>query len=265
MKHASHALLLGMALAAAPVVACGSDSSGAADAGGPTEDAAAATGELSVHVLVPDGAAVGAIGYSIAGPTPAQGETSVADAGADFFVAGLAPGDYAVQLSAVDGEGDGCTGSSPFVITAGALTGISIDLQCGAPPDAMPPPVVDSGGASDAAFGSVAVEAGIDVVSPPPQQCPGINAFSVTPAALPVGSQSAVSASTVPAGVDAALRWTSGDATGQVGAGTFADPSSATTTFQCTRSGQVTVTASVGVAACAGQPFTTMSAVVTCQ
>jgi hypothetical protein len=119
--------------------------------------------------------------------------------------------------------------------------------------------------APDSATGSVAIDASVTVVPPPPPTaCPGIDSFSVIPAALTVGGKSAVSVTTVPNDVTPTVGWSASDATGQTGAGTFADPSAASTTFQCTQVGQVTVAVSVATGPCAGAPFTTMSALVTC-
>jgi hypothetical protein len=85
----------------------------------------------------------------------------------------------------------------------------------------------------------------------------------VAPADLLVGSSSAVSISTI--GPTPTIQWTATDAMGQTGAGTFANPTAASTTFTCTHAGQVLLTASVGSGVCAGAPFTSLSEGVTCE
>jgi hypothetical protein len=282
MTFVRQAASLAIALVCSLLAGCGSDSSLTLwlDAG-----ADAATGQLSVVVDLPAGVVINVVDYVVAGPTPMQGSVP---AGAiptiDFVVGGLPAGTgYSIQLSASDSAGDTCTGGASFDIAAGTLTGITVQLQCGNAQDAAtpgddssPPADADAGADTDAtdetassppdaATGSVAIDASVTVVPPPPPPaCPGIDAFSVIPAALTVGTTSSVHVSTIPGDVTPTIAWTATDVAGQTGAGTFADPTAASTTFQCTQTGQVTVAVSVATGPCVGAPFTTMSVVVTC-
>ncbi len=113
--------------------------------------------------------------------------------------------------------------------------------------------------------------------------CPGIASFSITPAELLSPQQSTVSITTV--GHVSSIGWAASSchnypsglypASGQIGG--FADPSSASTTFNCgTCTGQVAITATIAsdqvepgsdaaTNACLGAPFTTFTGQVNCQ
>jgi hypothetical protein len=113
--------------------------------------------------------------------------------------------------------------------------------------------------------------------------CPGITSFTITPAELLGTQPSMVSITT--AGHVSSIAWTASScnnfpggaypASGQIGG--FADPSSASTTFNCgTCTGQVAITATIAsdevapgsdaaTNACLGAPFTTFTGLVNCQ
>jgi hypothetical protein len=111
--------------------------------------------------------------------------------------------------------------------------------------------------------GSVFVDAGVTLEAGTPIQCPGITSLTVTPAALLVGSSATVAVATIDG--TPSIQWTQSDAMGQTGAGTFANATAASTTFTCTQPGQVLVNVSVATGPCAGAPFTSLFAIVTCE
>jgi hypothetical protein len=252
MNLVSRARLLGLALALGPAIACGSGSYV-----GQQEPAASdsKTGSVGMELTLAGGITVSTINYSISGPTSLMGSVNVGGAlSVKFSVGALAPGSYTITITATDSNGDSCTGKGTFTITAGAITGVSLSVVCTQVTDAIAP--------ADVNTGTVFVDAGFSLEGGTPTACPGITGLTVTPAELPVGSSSAINVSTV--GPAPSIQWTATDAMGQTGAGTFANPTAASTTFTCTQAGQVVLTASVGSGACAGAPFTTLSENVTC-
>jgi hypothetical protein len=211
---------------------------------------------VGLQLSLPSGVTIATVNYSIMGPTPQQGSVSVGnDQAIQFVVGGLAAGSYTIQLTATDSNGDPCSGSGPFTVTPGTVTSASLTMACIVDGDAVVPAPVNTG--------SVFVDAGVVLEAGTPTVCPGITSLTVTPAALPVGSSAAVSVATI--GGTPTIQWTQSDATGQTGAGTFADASAASTTFTCTQAGQTVVTVSVATGACVGVPFTTLFALVNCE
>ena len=119
--------------------------------------------------------------------------------------------------------------------------------------------------AEDAAVGTIAVDASIELVLQNGSSCPGISSFSANPASIAPGQSSLLAIATV--GPPASIQWTVSPAS----AGTFSSPTSAQTTFLCAGSGLVTITVQVELTApdagdaCAGVLFTSYAAMVGCE
>jgi hypothetical protein len=251
MKLVTRARLLGLTLTLGPVAAaCGSSSHD------PVASDSSQFGQVGLQLTLPGGISISTVNYIIAGPTSQQGSVPVTDSQAvQFVVGGLTAGSYTIQLTATDSNGDPCSGSSPFTVTPGTVTGVSLAMTCMEDSDAVVPAPVNTG--------SVFVEAGVTLEAGAPTVCPGITSLTVTPSALLVGSSATVSVATI--GGTPTIQWTQSDALGQTGAGTFANPTAASTTFTCTQAGQVVVDVSVAAGPCVGVPFTTLLALVTCE
>jgi hypothetical protein len=253
MKFFARAPLFALAWALGAVAACGSGSH-------PTSRDVASDvtqhGQVSMRLSLPGGVTIDTVSYDVMGPTPQTGAVPVGSAqDIQFVVSDLAPGDYTIELTATDSNLDPCSGSGAFTVTPGAMTGVSIAMQC-----------LEEGGTPVAApvnMGSVFVDASATLLDASVLQCPGIASFNVSPAAVPVGSSATVSVDTV--GAPPTIQWTQTDAPGMTGAGTFADATAVSTTFTCTQAGQAIVTVSVATGACSRAPFTTMFADVTCE
>jgi hypothetical protein len=174
----------------------------------------------------------------------------------DVFVGGLTPGPhYEIQLSATDGNGNGCAAATTFSVLADAISLADVTLICAS---------TDAGSfTADASVrspcgGAVCVDAGITFGLP---TCPGISAFSYTPVGLPVGQSSQFSA--VGVGAASVVAWTqTGD-----GAGKFGSPAALSTSFTCERAGTVAVTVTASLpdsGACEGYKFSAFTANVFC-
>jgi hypothetical protein len=216
-------------------------------------------GSVTMQLDIGPGTAVTSVDWTIAnGVNTYSGEALIGDAQSAEFAAGgiLAGSGYTVTLTATDSQGDPCTGASaPFSVSAGAVTQTVLVVVCTAPPDGSI--------AADVTTGPVEVDAGFSRVTAPMTACPGISAFSISPAEINPSQTAALSLQTV--GPTPSIAWSV-----PAGGGTFGNASAASTTFACSSPGpsQVTVTATVGLpdsSVCAGQQFTTMSAFVNCE
>jgi hypothetical protein len=253
MKLVSRARIFGLALALGPLaVACGSESHTSQTHASDSTD----VGQVGMQLTLPSGVTVTSVSYTIAGPSSQTGTVAVGGADAiQFIVGGLVAGSYTIQLSASDSNSDPCSGSGSFTVTPGTVTGVSVAMQCIVDNDAVVPAPVNTG--------SVFVDAGVTLEAGSPIQCPGITSLTVTPAALLVGTSATVAVATIDG--TPSIQWTQSDAMGQTGAGTFANATAASTTFTCTQPGQVLVNVSVATGPCAGAPFTSLFAIVTCE
>ena len=172
-------------------------------------------------------------GFSRTGSVDVQSSNTIS-----FQVGGLPSGSgYVIALTATTvGGAFSCAGSSPFTVTAGVTSGVSVTLACtAAAPDA----------------GSVLVT-GTTVV------CPSVTAVSAAPLETAVNSTIALSA-TASAGASApTFTWTAT-------AGSFDNPASATPVFTCPATPEmVTLTVSAGPSAPACTSSGSASLVVTC-
>jgi hypothetical protein len=259
MKLIGKALVLGLAVGT--VVAACSSSHNTTPPGTASVSTAGdqTTGQAGFALSLPGGVTITSVTYTITGPTNVPATVvQIGDAQSiEFVVGGLTAGaGYTITLTATDSNGDQCTGTGTFSITAGAVTNVAVVLSCFVAMDAS---IVTA----DVNTGSVAVDASVVFVVQDGGtiQCPGITSFSINPAEELVGSSSALGLSVVGS---ASVLWTESGA----GAGTFSSTTVLNPTFTCTAAGLVTVTATIslpGSAACTGKPFTTISSVINCE
>jgi hypothetical protein len=97
------------------------------------------TGKINMHVtlpgstLVPNGATISKVDYSIAGPTMASGSVDVGGSQRIEFVVGdlLRGSGYTITISADDSAGDHCNSApTPFTVQAGVTVQVALDLVC---------------------------------------------------------------------------------------------------------------------------------------
>lgn len=131
-------------------------------------------------------------------------------------------------------------------------------------PDATPVDQDASDASSDAsnATGAVFVDANIQLKTVgTPYQCPGITAFTITPAAVAPGQAALLEVAVT--GPPANVHWSAEPAE----AGRFSDESSFNPTFGCGRAGAVTVTVIAELAdgrSCSGVRFTSFTGTIDC-
>ena len=262
-----NALVAGMVSVA--ITSCSSWDSLTGSASGPggadptesTSAAADGTGSVGIHLDLAPGTTLIAVQWTISNGTNTYlGVVEIGDSQSlEFVRGGIAVGDgYTVQLAAADNQGDTCTGTSPsFSIAAGAVTQTTLALTCQATPDGSNP--------FDISTGTAEIDASITLATGAPVSCPGISSFSISPAAISANQTATLTLSTV--GPTPTITWSVSPAAG----GTFGNPHVAATTFVCATGGalvpQVSVIATVGLpdsGICAGEKFTTMSALVNC-
>jgi hypothetical protein len=180
------------------------------------------TGSLTAELQV-GGVSIGTVTYAITGPGAFNVSNSVnfANSSALSFVVGGVPAGngYTISLSAtsVDG-GTTCAGSALFSVTAGKATQVTIALDCHQAPT----------------NGSVGVNGTTNV-------CPAIDALSVQPSNVVVGSSvSLTSAAHDPDNGPSPLAyaWTSSS-------GSLGTPSAQNSSFTCTAPGVANITLTV--------------------
>jgi hypothetical protein len=253
-------------VAAATVMACssqqgttgtGAGNTGTTGSGGRGQDG---TGSVGMNLDLAPGVSVRTLHWVISnGANSYSGDVNIGDAGSVEFVAGgIAAGTgYTVVITGTDTRGDSCSGSTTttFSVAAGSSTAVALAVVCAS--------VSDASLVADVGTGSVGVTVTVTLDSGPPAACPGITSFTVNPAEQSVGSPVQLGLATT--GPTPVIAWSVTPATG----GTFSSTSSATPTFTCAAGGTtMTLTATVALpdsGVCAGQAFTTMSAVFTCE
>ncbi len=279
-------------VAAASLVACSSQHGATSTTGagnntntsvGNTGAGQGNVGKVALSWQVATGINVTDLKYTITGSGQTAGnnygplDANIGDAmSAEWVAGGITAGcGYTLAVSGTDSNNDPCSGTTgTFCVGAGTTTYEQISVICLEPTDGQV--------AADVNTGSVAVEAGITVTPIAPYSCPGIGSFSIVPAEL-LGTQPAA-VSILTTGTVSAISWTAsgcnnvpgvGPGTGAVGG--FADPTAASTSFNCgSCTGQVTVAANVAfdqvqpgadaaTNVCAGAPFTTFTGLINCE
>ena len=272
MKLIRHALAAGFAVAAISAVACSSQhgSTGSGPSGNGTvgingQTGQDGTGQVGMHLTLSPGVTLTSVSWTISGPNAYSGTVQIGDAESLEFVAGgiLAGSGYTVTITGTDSSGDPCTGTSaPFSITAGAVTQAVMVVTCTAPGTAAV-----NGAKIDS--GSVEVDAGLIFATSDAGvfNCPGISAFSISPAEINLSGTATITVARAP--LSSTIAYTVSPA----GGGTFTTSTLGTpSAFKCSgTAAQVTVTATVTstdtatAAACVGQPFQSISALVNCE
>jgi hypothetical protein len=291
MKLIRNALAMG-AVAAVSVVACsnrhGADTAASAGTGAPQvvlygrNDGDTGTVQLNLQIAAGD--FLYALNYTCTGPSAIPpGTVNFYDAQSiEYILGGVQAGvGYQCTLTGTDSNGDPCSGTTtPFMVSAGQVTGASVAITCTVPTDAS--------SAADVSTGSVGIDATANVVNQGAFACPGITAFSIVPAEL-IGSQPAQLTidETGPIGLAADggptssdIIWTATCASPPCGAFSpgGATSNASTSSFMCgpktpqdvTIEAQVTdyeTNLSTGVTSdvCAGKLFTTLTATIHCE
>ena len=271
MKLIRNAFAASIAVAALAVAACsshGSNSTGTAGNTNPGQGQIGSlngtvgnTGTVGAHLTIGTGVNVTSLSWTISNGTNSyNGVVNIGDAQSVEWVAGgIAAGSgYVITVTGSDCSGDPCNGTSAaFPVVAGATVQAGLFVTCIVPPDASV--------AADVGTGSVEVDAGVTLVGTPPVQCPGITSLSINPAENVEGFASQLNLSTT--GPTPLITWTVTPA----GDGTFSNVNAANPTFTCTDTNggaPLTITATVAnpdSGLCAGQTFTTLSALFNCE
>ena len=184
--------------------------------------------------LVQGGVTLTTVNYSISGPNSFSktGTINVASSNTiSAIIGGLPAGNgFTISLTATGTDGSNCGGSAPFNVTAGAVTAVSVVLDCHQP----------------ANTGSVSVNGTVNV-------CPNLQGISASPAEVAVGSSLSLSATAVdPDNGPSPLTysWTTSS-------GTLTGANTASPSLECLTTGPATVSVTVSdgdpLASCAAQ------------
>ncbi|HTB60141.1 MAG TPA: alkaline phosphatase family protein [Polyangia bacterium] len=184
--------------------------------------------------LVQGGVTLTTVNYSISGPNSFSktGTINVASSNTiSAIIGGLPAGNgFTISLTATGTDGSNCGGSAPFNVTAGAVTAVSVVLDCHQP----------------ANTGSVSVNGTVNV-------CPNLQGISASPAEVAVGSSLSLSATAVdPDNGPSPLSysWTTSS-------GTLTGANTASPSLECLTTGPATVSVTVSdgdpLASCAAQ------------
>jgi hypothetical protein len=173
-------------------------------------------GEVRLALSLPDGTSVNSVSWKILSATSSvivSGTLVTSGSQRPSFIASLPPaiGDT-VNMTATTSSGAACAGtSSPFNVVAGQSVTVNVNIPC-------------EGTTADGGIGSVVVSGTIV----PGDHCPTLTSWLITPQATgvadPIGVT--VSAADSDSGDTLSYAWAAS-------AGTFADPSSATTQYHC--------------------------------
>jgi phospholipase C len=200
-----------------------------------------ATGSVNI-ALVQGGVTINTVSYTISGNGFSKmGTIDVSHSSALATVIGGIPAGsgYSIMLSATGTDGSNCGGNATFAVTPGAVTNVSVTLDCH----------------QAAKTGSISLNGTVNI-------CPNLDALSASPASVNVGATLSLSAAaddpdSGPSPL--AYSWTA------TANGAFVGPTNtANATFECTSVGTSTVTVTVSD----GDPLTscaaTGSVTVTC-
>jgi phospholipase C len=180
-----------------------------------------ATGSVGI-ALVQGGVTINTVSYTINGPNgfTKSGTIDVSHSTAlSTIIGGLPAGSgYSITLSATGTDGSNCGGNATFAVTAGALTNVSVTLDCHQP----------------AKTGSVSVTGGVNI-------CPNLDAVSASPASVNVGATLSLSAAADDPDSGPSPLTYSWQATN----GSLKNANTASPTFECTQVGSAVVTVTV--------------------
>jgi len=200
------------------------------------------TGSATIALQVPGGLTINTVTYSIAGPAgfSQSGSIDVSHSTTvSTVIGGLPAGDgYSITLNATATDGTStCLGSGTFKVTAGAVTAISVVLDCHQAPTT----------------GSVSVNGVTNV-------CPNIDGVSANPAEVLVGGSIALSATAHDADSGPSPLSYQWQATG----GTISNPTAQNPTFTCLTAGAASVTVTVSDGDPAASCASSVTTQVTC-
>jgi hypothetical protein len=272
MKLIRNAILLGLVVGATSMAACSSNSSSAGAGGAPGSNgsitgaaAGGQNGTVGLALQIGGGITVGTVNYVITNPTLAGFSSitgSIDVSGSDTISLSLtlpvATG-YTVSLSAIDSNGDGCSGGPVlFDVVAGQTTSVGLSLVCTQIVDGgLLEPDVNVGQVAIVADASLQTEGGAT-------PCAAATGIGASPIETNVGSAISLTASGVDPSMqssDVTLTWS-----GSGSAGSLTGTTGASNTFNCTAPGTetITVTASIsdGGISCPG--IGSLSTSVTC-
>jgi hypothetical protein len=198
------------------------------------------TGSATIALQVAGGLTINTVTYSITGPAGFSKVGSIdvtSSTTVSTVIGGIPAGNgYSIALNATATDGHStCLGSGTFNVTAGAVTAVSVTLDCHQAPTT----------------GSISVNGVTNV-------CPNIDGVSANPAEVLVGGSIALSATAHDADSGPSPLSYQWQATG----GTISNPTAQNPSFTCGTAGaaSVTVTVSDGDQACAAS----MTTQVTC-
>jgi hypothetical protein len=187
-------------------------------------------GHIKLALALPGGITINSVDWKVLSSTSAvlqMGTINTSDPNIQpSVIVGLAAGvGDIVTMSAVTSTNIACSGTSDaFNVVPGASVNVPVNITCGQ---------------TTAGTGLGSVDISATVV--PGDQCPVATAYLITPASAmsPSGTISvSVSGSDPDMGETVTFAWTAS-------AGTFADPTSATTTYTCTTAGMQTLSAAI--------------------
>jgi len=289
------AIVAGAAATGASISACSSQPPEPGGPSSPTSGSpaigstgpAAETGTIGMHLTIGAGVNLYSLSYTCTGPAAiSPGTVTFGDAqSVEYVLGGITPGSgYQCVLTGFDSNGDYCTGTTTtFSVTAGQVSSAGVNVVCLTPAAAI---------GADVQQGSVYVDAAVQLDGQAPYACPGISAFSISPAELvgfqpsqlsltEIGPQSGLGADGGPSSSN--ITWSASCLTPPCGQFETSDggpgQSSATPTFVCSATPQaVTVTAQitqyettltptgpVTTNVCNGLPFTLIASTINCE
>ncbi len=191
-------------------------------------------GELSTKLVIAPGVDESEINYVVTGNSidPITGTITIVSNPVELLISGVPVGvGYSITLSTADAQ---CTGTAQFDVIESQTTTVTVPIQCSSTPPKR-------GGAD--ITGQFIL-------------CPTITSMVVSPTTVDLGGTIHVSTTAKNLGTGAlTYTWTA------TGGGSFADATAANTTYQCSVSGNKTLTITVSTAGCTDD---SLSVDVTC-
>ena len=277
MKLIRNAILLGLALSAGSSFGCatrGTQGSTGSTPGVPgdvtgivggTPGASSRTGTVGLQLNLGPGITLSTLQYTITNPTLAGFATinhSVDVSGSQvigFSVTLPVANGYAVSLSAIDSQGDGCSGGpAPFNVMAAQTNAVGLTLVCNQ--------IVDSGASvPDVNVATTVFTADASLEAAAAQgTCAAVNSLFASPNETNVGNTVSLTATGIDSSYqssDVTLTWS---ATG--GVGSLTGTTGTSNTFTCTGAGteKVTVAAAISGGGASCPVIGSVSVTLTC-